>query len=81
MKQIKNNTLTELQKKFAELYVEECGKFSNYEIAIRAGYSKDGARQRAYELLNPDICPHVVRYINELKEVVVYYRKVTTNEQ
>ena len=53
--------LTEMQKKFAELYVEESGRYSNYEIAIRAGYGKGGARQRAYELLNPDICPHVVR--------------------
>ena len=67
MKALDNNQLSELQKKFAELYVEESGRYSNYEIAIRAGYSKDGARQRAYELLNPDISPHVVRYINELK--------------
>ena len=67
MKALDNNQLSELQKKFAELYVEECGKFSNYEIAIRAGYGKGGARQRAFELLNPDICPHVVRYIEKLK--------------
>ena len=33
---------------------------ANYQIAIAVGYSEDGARQRAYELLNPDICPHVV---------------------
>ena len=40
---------------------------ANYQIAIAVGYSEDGARQRAYELLNPDICPHVVRYIEKLK--------------
>ena len=67
MKALDNNQLSELQKKFAELYVEESGRYSNYEIAIRAGYGKGGARQRAYELLNPDICPHVVRYIEKLK--------------
>ena len=59
--------LTEMQKKFAELYVFEKGVLSNYEVAIAAGYGKDGARQRAHELLNPDICPHVVRYIEKLK--------------
>ena len=56
-----------MQKKFAELYVFEKGVLSNYEVAIAAGYGKDGARQRAHELLNPDICPHVVRYIEKLK--------------
>ena len=59
--------LTEQQKRFAELYVYEKGVLSNYEVAIAAGYGKDGARQRAHELLNPDICPHVVRYIEKLK--------------
>ena len=59
--------LTEMQKKFAELYVYEKGVLSYYEVAIAAGYGKDGARQRAHELLNPDICPHVVRYIEKLK--------------
>ena len=30
--------------------------------------SPDSAYQRAYELLNPKICPHVVKYIGDLKE-------------
>ncbi len=59
--------LTEMQKRFAELYVYEKGVLSNYEVAIAAGYGQKSARQRAYELLNPDICPHVVRYIEKLK--------------
>ena len=59
--------LTEMQKKFAELYVFEKGVLSNYEVAIAAGYAQKSAYQRAYELLNPDICPHVVRYIEKLK--------------
>jgi hypothetical protein len=63
--------LTELQKKFARLYVESSygtGHLTNTEAAIQAGYSPDSAYQRAYELLNPKICPHVVKYIGELKE-------------
>ena len=59
--------LTEQQKRFAELYVYEKGVLSNYEVAIAAGYAQKSAYQRAYELLNPDICPHVVRYIEKLK--------------
>ena len=60
-----------MQKIFANLYVENFyGKTSlnNTEIAIKAGYSPESSYQRAYELLNPKICPHVVKYIGELKE-------------
>ena len=60
-----------MQKIFANLYVENFyGKtsMSHTEIAIKAGYSSDSAYQRAYELLNPKICPHVVKFIGELKE-------------
>ena len=63
--------LTQMQKIYANLYVENYyGKtsLSNTELAIKAGYSPDSAYQRAYELTNPKICPHVVKYIGELKE-------------
>ena len=63
--------LTQMQKIFASLYVENFyGKtsMSHTEIAIKAGYSPDSAYQRAYELLNPKISPHVVKYIGDLKE-------------
>ena len=66
-----NKSLTDKQKLFANLYVENFyGKtsMSNTELAIKAGYSSDSAYQRAYELLNPKICPHVVRFIGDLKE-------------
>ena len=46
--------LTQMQKIFANLYVENFyGKTSlnNTEIAIKAGYAPDSAYQRAYELL------------------------------
>ena len=66
-----NKSLTEMQKKFGKLYVESSygtGHLTNTEAAIQAGYSPESAYQRAYELLNPKICPHVVKYIGELKE-------------
>ena len=47
--------LTDLQKKFARLYVNAFyghEYLSNTEVAIKAGYSADSAYQRAYELLN-----------------------------
>jgi len=63
--------LTELQKRFCRFYVE--AKFgnqhlSNTECAIKAGYSVDSSYQRAYELLNPKISPHVVAHIGKLQE-------------
>ena len=71
MTKLIDKQLTQLQKIFANLYVENYyGKTSlnNTEIAIKAGYSPDSAYQRAYELLNPKICPHVVKYIGDLQE-------------
>ena len=65
---LKNKALTEKQTKFAHLYVIDGGLKSNTEIAIESGYSKDSAYQRAYELLNEEICPHVVAYIREIQK-------------
>ena len=62
-----NKPLTEKQKKFAELYCNSKGLLSNQECAIQSGYSKDSAYARATELLNPKICPHVVKYIHEIE--------------
>ena len=63
--------LTEMQKKFARHYVEAFyGKeyLSNTEVAIKSGYAPDSAYQRASELLNPRLSPHVATYIGKLKE-------------
>lgn len=71
MTKLIDKQLTQLQKIFANLWVENYyGKTSlnNTEIGIKAGYSPDSAYQRAYELLNPKICPHVVKYIGDLQE-------------
>ena len=68
MKNLISKPLTEMQKEFARLIAENVGRLSNTEIAIRAGYKPESAYQRAHELLNPKICPHVVKYIGEMKE-------------
>jgi len=71
MKNIISKTLTEMQKEFARLHVENNfgkGTLSNTEAAIKAGYAPESAYTRAYELLNPKICPHVVKYISNLKD-------------
>mgnify|MGYP001179752105 CR=1 FL=1 len=60
--------LTERQKKFAEVYVTSSGILSNTECAIEAGYDRGSAYQRAYELLNDEICPHVVNFINDIRD-------------
>ena len=57
-----------MQKEFARLHVENVGRLSNTECAIRAGYKTESAYQRAHELLNPKICPHVVKHIAERRE-------------
>ena len=69
--QLINKTLTEMQKTFSRIYVENHygnSTLTNTQVAMKAGYSPDSAYQRAYELLNPRVCPHVVKYIGELKE-------------
>ena len=71
MKNLVDKPLTEMQKEFARLHVENSfGKaaLSNTESAIKAGYAPESAYQRAYELLNPKLCPHVVKYISDLKD-------------
>ena len=63
--------LTEKEKLFAKLYVENF--FSNETrtntvIAISASYAQDSAHQRAYENTTYKLKPHVVKYIEDLKE-------------
>ena len=71
MTKLVNKSLTEMQKKFAELYVESrfgSKHLTNTEVATKVGYSPESSYQRAHELLNPKLCPHVVKYIGELQE-------------
>jgi len=64
-------TLTDKEKLFAKLYVENFFSNetrSNTDIAISAGYAQDSAHQRAYENTTYKLKPHVVKYIEDLKE-------------
>ena len=69
--------LTEQQKKFANLLVQERGLLSKTEIAVKAGYAKDSAYQRAYELTSPSISPHVVRYIKKIEQDFAERNEIT----
>ena len=64
-------TLTDKEKLFAKLNVENLFSnqtHTNTDIAIQSGYAKDSAHQRAYENTTYRLKPHVVKYIEELKE-------------
>ena len=70
MKNIINKPLTEMQKSFARYIVENSfgeNAMSHSACAKKAGYAPESAGQRAYELTNPEICPNVCKYIEELK--------------
>ena len=56
-----------MQMKFAHELVTNEGRMTGTEAAIAAGYSPDTARNAAYKLQNPKICPLVVQYIGELR--------------
>ena len=62
--------LTDMQKRFAELYVYNEGRMTPYECAKESGYAEESARVRASELRNPKVYPLVVQYIGELREEV-----------
>ena len=68
-KNLIDQPLTEMQRKFANLYVENLGanKLTNTQLAINAGFATSSAHQRAYEMLDARHCPHVVRFIAERK--------------
>ena len=61
--------LTEFQRNFANGIVENLGanKLTNTQVAINAGYAPESSYNRAYEMLNPRMSPHVVKYISERK--------------
>jgi len=73
-------TITELtpkQKMFVDIYVENYGQISKVKAAEMAGYvskSKYGPTETASRLTNPDINPHVCRYLEMRmqKELQIY---------
>ena len=70
MTNIINKPVTDKQKSFARLIVENSfgeNAMSHTDCAKKSGYASESSGQRAYELTNPEICPNVCRYIEELK--------------
>ena len=69
--------LTDIQKRFSELYIYNEGRKTPYECAVEAGYAEDSARVRASELRNPRRYTLVVKYIGELREEIQQKYEVT----
>lgn len=69
--------LTDMQIKFAELFVFNEGRKTPTECAIEAGYEKEFAHVRASELRNPRRYPLVVKYIGELREEIQKKYEIT----
>lgn len=62
-----DSPLTDRQKKFVDQFVDNDGTITKRQAAINAGYSEKSAHAKAYELTNPNICPHVVAEIRKRK--------------
>ena len=60
-----NTQLTRKQERFVKEFVTNDGFLTKRECAIKAGYSKGSAHVKAYELTNPDLNPHVCRYLEK----------------
>jgi phage terminase small subunit len=59
----KVKTLKPKEWKFVQELVAGDGHVTMKEAAIRAGYKESSASSMAWQLTNPDICPHVVSAI------------------
>ncbi len=74
--------LTRREEKFVKALVSQDGMITQGEAAIEAGYPVSSAHVRASEMMNPYICPHVVKavqdYRNQLdkKYAVTYQRHI-----
>ena len=61
----KPKVLTPQEWKFVEEFCAGDGHVTLKEAAIRAGYSEVWAKNRARELTDPEVCPHIVAAIQE----------------
>ena len=62
------NDLTAKQRKFVDIYVSNWGHISKADACLQAGYiTKDGKKpyETASKLTNPELNPHVVRYLEK----------------
>ena len=59
--------LTRRQTKFVKTLVSMDGQVTNRQAAEMAGYPPSSRHTRAWELMNPNISPHVVKAIEEYR--------------
>ena len=60
--------LTDKQKKFIDILVDKWGKITKTDALIESGYNtktRESAMVLASKLTNPDINPHVCRYLEK----------------
>ena len=62
-----NSPLSRKQEIFVKTLVSQDGQITKRDAAIEAGFPASSAHQRAYEMTNPSICPHVVKAIQEYR--------------
>jgi len=62
-----NSPLTRKQEIFVKTLVSQDGQITKRDAAIEAGFPASSAHQRAYEMTNASICPHVVKAIQEFR--------------
>ena len=68
LERLLNKPLTRRQQKFVNELVCGDGLLTARESAIRAGFSPSSAHSRAYEMMSPAHCPHVLREIERLRD-------------
>ena len=66
-KSTKAAVLTRRQELFVKELVSKDGQITMQEAAVNAGYPAGSAHTRAYEMTNPNICPHVVAAIQSYR--------------
>ena len=62
-----NSPLSRKQEIFVKTLVSQDGQITKRDAAIEAGFPASSAHQRAYEMTNASICPHVVKAIQEYR--------------
>jgi len=72
--------LTERQKSFVNIFVENEGRLTPTECARRAGYKPESANVRASELLNNRNFPNVVRAITKRRAEIEKTHEVKLNK-
>jgi len=72
-----NSRLTGKQVKFVELVATREGQDTLRNLAAEAGFSVKGAHTRAYEMLNPNKSPHIVKALRERRRELAEKYEVT----